>query len=85
MLKVDQAHLQALEQRYPNLMGTIRALEGDPLPACAHCQSEDTAIVHVDVRDRLIALASATSKIKLIPNGPKPGEYFCNACQKYFD
>ena len=25
------------------------------------------------------------SKFKLIPNGPKPGEWFCQSCGKFFD
>jgi hypothetical protein len=28
--------------------------------------------------------AAATTKFKLIPNGPKRGKYFCNVCKQYF-
>jgi hypothetical protein len=34
---------------------------------------------------RAISIAAATTKFKLIPNGPKPGKYFCYICDKFFD
>jgi hypothetical protein len=30
-------------------------------------------------------LAATCPKFKLIPNGPKPGNWFCNTCQQFFD
>lgn len=38
-----------------------------------------------DETGRTIYVAAATTKFKLIPNGPKPVKYFCNAFDEYFD
>jgi hypothetical protein len=32
-----------------------------------------------------IRLAATCPKFKLIPNGPKPGNWFCNSCGTFFD
>jgi hypothetical protein len=32
-----------------------------------------------------IRLAATCHKFKLIGNGPKPGKWFCNSCQKFFN
>lgn len=85
MIKVDQATLDRMEQQHKGIIDTILRFEKAILPSCAHCQSSDTADVQVGVIGRTIYIAIATTKFKLIPNGPKPGKYFCNACQKYFD
>jgi hypothetical protein len=31
-----------------------------------------------------IRLAATCRKFKLIGNGPKPGNWFCNSCQQFF-
>lgn len=54
------------------------------LPPCPDCGSEDTASVQIGVIQRTMNIAAATTKFKLIPNGPKPGPYFCNACDRFF-
>ena len=52
---------------------------------CARCGSTKTAGVHCGIVGRTINLAAATTKFKLIANGPRPGQYFCNACNEFSD
>ena len=84
MLKVDKETLDQIEARHPGIIKQILRFEEAELPACAHCGSEDTADVQCGIIGRTIDIAAATTKIKLIPNPPKPGAYFCNACNEYF-
>ena len=83
-LKIDQASLSKMEAQHPGISESIRIQEEIVLPPCHHCRSQDTAKVGTGVNGRTIYLAAATTKFKLIPNGPKPGEYFCNGCEKFF-
>lgn len=85
MLKIDKETLDHMEMQHPRITETIRHFEDAKLPACSLCGSTDTASVGCGVIGRTIYLASATTKFKLIPNGPRPGEYFCNTCEKYFN
>jgi hypothetical protein len=85
MSPVSQDKPDRLEQSYPGIRETIRHLEADVLPVCARCGSVKTAAVHCGIIGRTINLAASTTKFKLIANGPKPGKYFCNACQAFFD
>ena len=85
MLTVDNATLNRLDKRYPGIRKTILAFEKAALPACARCGSRDTADVGCGVIGRTIDIAAATTKFKLLPNGPAPGRYFCNTCQEFFD
>jgi len=55
------------------------------LPQCPRCGSKDTADVQCGIIGRTINIAAATTRFKLIPNGPAPGKYFCNACDEFFD
>lgn len=55
------------------------------VPPCTRCGSGATASVQVGVIGITIRLAATCPKFKLIPNGPKPGNWFCNTCQKFFD
>lgn len=55
------------------------------VPACAHCRSGNTASVQLGVIGLTIRLAATCRKFKLIGNGPKPGEWFCNSCQLFFN
>jgi hypothetical protein len=41
--------------------------------------------VQVGVICVTIMLAATCPKFKLIPNGPKPGNWFCNSCSRFFD
>ncbi|MFM8708219.1 MAG: hypothetical protein ACKOHK_09090 [Planctomycetia bacterium] len=63
----------------------IRRFTEMEVPRCTHCGSEDTASVQVGVIGLTIRLAATCRKFKLIGNGPKPGEWFCNSCQKFFN
>lgn len=84
MLKIDKKTLNHMERQHPGIGKTILYFEEAKLPVCSRCGSTDTASVGCGVIGRTIYLASATTKFKLIPNGPRPGEYFCNACDEYF-
>lgn len=84
MIKVSEEVLDQVEGQYPGIKESIYRFEAAVLPACTHCGSEDTANVQCGVIGRTIHIAYCTSKFKLIPNGPKPGPYYCNACEKCF-
>ena len=83
-LIIDQATLDEMERRYPGIGASIRSREEAVLPPCHHCGSADTAKVGVGAVGRTFCLATATTKFALIPNSPKPGEYRCNDCKKFF-
>lgn len=55
------------------------------VPPCTRCGSGATASVQVGVIGITIRLAATCPKFKLIPNGPKPGQWFCQSCGKFFD
>ena len=55
------------------------------VPPCTQCGSHNTASVQVGVIGLTIRLAATCRKFKLIGNGPKPGKWFCNSCQKFFN
>ncbi len=84
MLKIAEHTLHELEATYPGILESILWFEGAALPACPRCSSSDTADVQVGIIGRTINIAAATTKFKLIANGPKPG-YFCNACDEFFN
>ena len=86
MLKVDENTLAEMERQHTGLVKTIMQFENAELPVCPHCGSDNTAEVQVGIIGRTIYLVSATTKAKLVPNVMnKLGEYFCNACQQFFD
>jgi hypothetical protein len=84
-LKVDKKELDRLEEEYPGIGETIRHFEEATLPVCSRCRSEDTASVQCGVVGRTIKIACATTKFRLIANGPAPGKYFCNRCKEFFN
>jgi hypothetical protein len=84
MLKVDEKTLDYMEKQHPGIRQTIRFFDEAVLPGCSRCGSANTATVGCGVIGRTIYLAGATTKFKLIPNPPKPGEYFCNDCNEFF-
>ena len=55
------------------------------VPPCTHCGVGDTASVQVGVVWITILMASTCPKFTLIPNEPKPGNWFYNSCQRFFD
>lgn len=85
MLRLSKEELDRLEMTYPGIVETIFHFEEARLPSCPRCRSENTADVTCGVIGRTIDIVAATTKIKLIPNPPKPGEYFCNDCETFFN
>ncbi len=85
MLKVDQKTLDKMESQYEGILKTIMYFENADLPVCPLCGSSDTADVQCGIIGRTIYLATATTKVTLVPSSPAPGTYFCNECRKYFD
>jgi hypothetical protein len=84
MIKIDQNTLERMERNYPGIGQNIRHYEAAVLPACTPCGSEETATVSCGLIGRSINVAAATTKIKLLANGPRPGQYFCHACEAFF-
>ena len=84
MLKLDERLLEKSEARYPGIVKQIMRFENATLPPCELCGSKDTADVQIGILGRTITIAAATTKFALIPNGPRPGLYRCNACKHYF-
>ena len=84
MLKVSRKSLGESEKQYPGFKDTVFHFENAKLPVCPICQSKDTAQVGCGMVGFSISVASATTKFKLTANGPKPGEFYCNACEKFF-
>lgn len=85
MLIIDQDVVERLELRHPGFRSQLLAIDPAVLPGCTTCGSDDTARVHFGIIQRTIDLAGATTKMKLLPNPPGPGKYFCNACGGYYD
>ena len=85
MLKLSKQEIDHLERQHPGITKTIQHYEDVDIPACPHCQSNDTAVVSCGIVGRSIGVSAATTKLHLIPNLPKPGEYFCNSCNRFFD
>lgn len=84
MLKVPEAEVARLAEQYPGILDAIDAAERAVVPPCPSCGAKDGARVHVGIVGRSLALARATTKVKLLGTGPAPGAYFCNACQRYY-
>ena len=84
MLKVNKETLNKLEGMYSGITEQIMGFENAVLPLCPDCKSDNTANVQVGVIDRTINIVGATTKIRLVANVPKPGDYFCNDCKNYF-
>lgn len=85
MLKVDKKTLDHMEQGYPGILENIMDFETAILPSCPHCKSDNTADVQVGIIGRTINIVAATTKFRLIANGPRPGKYYCHGCKGYFN
>ncbi len=85
MLKIDKETLNDMEKEHPGIGETILRFDEATLPVCFRCGSENTADVQVGIIGCTIYIAAATTKFVLIPNGPKPGKYFCNTCNEFFN
>jgi len=71
-------HDKVYQELYARFMGM-------DVPPCTQCGSHNTASVQVGVIGLTIRLAATCLKFKLIGNGPRPGNWFCNSCQQFFD
>ena len=85
MLKIDSVVMDQMEAQHDGITEQIARFDEAEMPPCLHCGSADTAKVIAGVLSRTIYIASATTKIKLLPNILDEGAFFCNDCQKYFD
>ena len=85
MLRVGPAELEIMEQNYPGIKDQIISREELELPSCANCGSANTASVSVGLVGRSMSIAAATTRMKLISNGPSPGRYFCNDCNEFWE
>jgi hypothetical protein len=85
MLKLTAEQIESLESSYPGIKDDIQQFENVHLPLCTLCKSNDTAMVQIGVVGRTISICASTTKIRLIPNGPRRGSYFCNTCGKFFN
>jgi hypothetical protein len=85
MLKIDKETFDHMEKGHPGIGETILRFEEATLPVCSRCGSENTADVQCGIIGRTINIAAATTNFKLIANGPKPGKYFCNTCNEFFN
>jgi hypothetical protein len=85
MLKVTQADLIRFESQYPGITKQIMSFESAMLPNCPRCRSTHTAVVEVGIIARTMTIAAATSKCQLVPEEPKPAEFYCGGCRRYFD
>jgi len=85
MIKVSEDELTRMEQDYSGIRSMVEAAERADYPPCPHCNSSaDVALVMVGVIGRTIALISATTRRKLIPNGDKKGTHYCKTCETRF-
>ena len=70
------------EQVYQDIYARFMRKE---VPPCTQCGSRSTASVQVGIIGLTIRLAATCRKFKLLANGPIPGKWFCNSCQKFFN
>lgn len=85
MIKRTQEQINKTERNYPGFKKNLKAYENTPCPDCPQCKSSDTAFCSAGSVGRSMALAGATTRIRLHANGPFKGKFFCNACDQYFD
>ena len=67
---------------YEKLLKRYNALD---VPQCIYCESTDTASVECGVIRLTMSLSATCRKFKLIGNGPKPANWYCNSCKKLFN
>mgnify|MGYP001943572677 CR=1 FL=1 len=84
MLKQSPTQLAKLEVDYPGITQSILKFDESPLPHCPSCRSENTAHVKIGCIGRTMAIAAATTKVKLIPNNTTPSNHYCNSCTTFF-
>jgi hypothetical protein len=84
MLTVTEEWLRKAEETYPGFRDTLSYYESLDLPACPRCGSANSAKVTTGLVGRSVALAAATTKMKLLPNG-HPADFHCGDCDHFFD
>ena len=84
MLKISTKELARMESDWPGLQEQVLRFDAAPLPACRRCGSGVTAAVTVG-SGRPNVIASCTSKLWPILNGPVPGAFWCHHCEDFFD
>ncbi len=67
---------------YEEMLEQYNAMD---VPQCIHCESTDTASVECGVIRLTMSLSATCRKFKLVGNGPKPAEWYCNSCEKFFN
>ena len=67
---------------YEEILEQFNAMD---VPPCIHCESPDTASVQCGVIRLTMALSANCRKFKLIGNGPKLAEWYCNECEQFFN
>lgn len=85
MLRMDKDALAEMDRRQPGIAHEVLTLEEMILPTCPSCGSQHTAAVQCGVGSSALFLAVATTKFKLVAEGPTPGAHYCNDCREYFD
>ena len=83
-IKTSNESLREAEAMYPGFRKNLDYYEALDLPPCPTCNSTNTAKVSAGLVGRSIALAAATTKIKLVPNG-HPADFHCGDCSRFFD
>ncbi len=74
--------MSTFSEDYEEILQRYSAMD---VPQCIHCESTDTASVECGVIRLTMVLSANCSKFKLIGNGPKPAEWYCNSCGKFFN
>ncbi len=69
-------------RRYEEILKSYNAMD---VPQCIYCKSPDTASVQCGVIGLTMALSAKCRKFKLIGNGPKLADWYCNECKQFFN
>ncbi|MDA7888965.1 hypothetical protein N9A79_00135 [Pirellulales bacterium] len=67
---------------YEEILEQFNAMD---VPQCIYCESQDTASVECGIIGLTMALSAKCRKFKLIGNGPKLAEWYCNECKQFFN
>ena len=74
--------MTSFDEVYKELLEQYNSME---VPKCVYCKSLDTASVQCGVIRLTMALSATCRKFKLIGNGPKLAEWYCNSCNEFFN
>jgi hypothetical protein len=84
-MRVDECTINEWERLYPGIRETILHFENSNQLPCTYCGASDTGNAQVGFTGRSIHIARATSKFKLLVNGPIHGQNFCSQCRRHFN